>query len=302
MRPWGGPAGFSALYVQSIDAFFAAEGAYRHGDYQTASDILAAFWAAHPPGTAEWLRELTDEEKLIDGKGLNFGRPVCYYALRMLTECAKWRLHARHGRAARQPVRLTVVLVGQSHGLEPTSLAEVGKSGQPAHHELDPSLASSASSDEVLDQSLYLFTEYVGGDDRWAPAGRATRPARLPALDVPVSTRLASANPPIDVTLRYAAPPKELLRQIVPASVTPGPNPTKTLRWRNVAGRSWPLTPDLDHGVLETGAANPYVDDQLGHVFRIVLRRDADGNALPAVAGFMFNGDFYRRTDPDAPH
>jgi hypothetical protein len=30
-------------------------------------------------------------------------------------------------------------------------------------------------------------------------------------------------------------------------------------------------------------------------VFRIVLRRDADGNYLPEVLGFSFNGELYSR-------
>ena len=50
LGPWGGPAGFSKLYVQSIDAFFIAERAYRDGDYPRAAEILKKLWSDHPPG------------------------------------------------------------------------------------------------------------------------------------------------------------------------------------------------------------------------------------------------------------
>src|ERR1039458_1894538 len=121
LRPWGGPAAFSKLYVQSVDTYFTAEKAYRDGDYKLASETLKTFWTAHPAGTREWANEIGDEDQLTLTKGLNFGRPVCYYALRMLTECVEWKLRPSTG-VAPYPIRLTVVMVGQSSGIEPASM------------------------------------------------------------------------------------------------------------------------------------------------------------------------------------
>ena len=460
LRPWGGPAGFPELYVQSIDTYFTAEKAYRDGNYQLASETLKTFWMAHPAGTREWAREIGDEDKPTLTRGMNFGRPVCYYALRMLTECVEWKLRPSTGTAP-PPIRLTVVMVGQSSGVEPASMEELrNNTGHPAHHLLHPSLISST---EALDQSLFLFGEYVGA----MTGGRLRmerKILRLADLDVPVNTssgqdllfagladgamkkiwqsidddtrsatdwwfilypshvpdqypdfahtefitggmgtgpdgrspafiiddrrlvrvpphmgfgpmdegerraylpqwfqheffhhlyrtypnlkleesshqwfdrgtwpedfeglfepdyyaeslhkRLKSVSPPLHVALRYALPTKEALSKITPEMMRgkylrePRTNDwhqgvidwddTKTLRWTNEAGRSWRLTPDLSHGVLQTGTDNPYHDSNpaTGQVFRVVLSRDADGNYLPEVSGFNFNGEFYRK-------
>jgi len=70
---------------------------------------------------------------------------------------------------------------------------------------------------------------------------------------------------------------------------------TGPLRWSNDAGRSWRLTPDVANGVLLTGPDNPYNDTEAGRAFRIVLRRGPDGDYLPEVAGFLFQGELYVR-------
>lgn len=121
---------------ESIDADFSAERAWRDGAYPRASEILEKFWSA-PPGTREWANEADDEGKLVLSKGLNFGRPVGYYALRMLTECVNWKLRPPTGMRP-SPVRLTVIFVGQSSGVEPRTLADLeNHTGQPVHHTLD---------------------------------------------------------------------------------------------------------------------------------------------------------------------
>lgn len=460
LKLWGGPDGFSKLYVQSIDTYFTAQEAYRARNYKLASEILKSFWSAHPAGSREWAREIGDEDKLTLTQGLNFGRPVGYYALRMLTECVEWKLRPSTGPGP-YPVRLTVVMVGQSSGIEPASMEELRAStGHRAHHVLHRSLISST---EALDQSLFLFSEYIGAmtggrlrverkilhladldvpvntssgqdllfagltpgamskiwqsidedtrssTDWWfilypshvpeqypefrhtefitggmgtGPDGRSPafiiddlwlvrvpphlghglltegeRRAYLPQwfqheffhhlyrtypnLKLEVSShqwfdrgtwpedfeglfepdyyaeslhkRLKSVSPPLQVALRYAPPSKELFGKITPEMMCgkylrePRTNDwhqgviewgdTKTLRWTNEAGRSWRLTPDLTHGILQTGTDNPYHDSNpaTGQVFRVVLRRDANGNYLPEVSGFNFNGEFYRK-------
>jgi hypothetical protein len=175
----------TALFRESVDAFLGAEQAYRSGAYQKSSQILEAFWALHPQGTQEWSRAMADARSLAASKGSNFGTPACYSALRMLTECVVWRLRAAGGVAVpERRIRLTVVLVGHSSGIQPASLAELRQhSGREVSHSLDASLAAHTA--EFLDQSTFLFTEYIraitGGRLR---IERAVLP--LPDLDVPV--------------------------------------------------------------------------------------------------------------------
>jgi hypothetical protein len=131
--------------------------------------------------------------------------------------------------------------------------------------------------------------------------------------------RLQTASPPLCVKLRYAPPPKELYRGISVASLCgdyrhqpvqnnwhegtiqpdgqPGPDGKPVLRWTNKAGVSWRLFPDIENGVLKTGPENPYYEKNptSGRAFRIILRRNADGEYLPEVSGFQFQGGFYAR-------
>jgi hypothetical protein len=69
------------------------------------------------------------------------------------------------------------------------------------------------------------------------------------------------------------------------------------LGWTNDAGASWHLTPDLANGVLRTEADNPYYNTPAGKVFQITLNRGTDGEYVPIVEGFQFNGESYRRQD-----
>jgi hypothetical protein len=165
LAPWGGPSAFPPLYRASLDAFFIAESAYRGGDYRRASEILTAFWAAHPTGTAEWERAIRHAQTLATTKGVNFGTPAFYYALRMLTECVEWRLHA-DPKIAPHTLRWTVVLVGKSSEGE-------------MRHTLAPAVG------DYVPESTYLFTEYI----RAITGGRLKVEVRvlpLPGLDVPV--------------------------------------------------------------------------------------------------------------------
>ncbi len=125
------------------------------------------------------------------------------------------------------------------------------------------------------------------------------------------------ARPPLQVGLRYAPPPPALWRRVrltdLPGTYERRPveNPwhrgrivragrrdgRSVLRWENEAGVAWELFPDLAHGLLRTGPENPYYESSTGgiRVFRIVLRRDEDGDWLPEVAGFRFGSELYRR-------
>lgn len=202
LRPWGGPDGFPSLYRQSIGAFFGAEDAYRKGDYPRASQILNAFWAIHPAGTEEWARAAGDAQSLGLSKGVNFGSPACYYALRMLTECVEWRMRAAaSSSSSSRPIRLTVVLVGHSSGIEPASMAELrGRAGREVLHSLNAVVAMRAA--ELVEQSTYLFSEYM----RAISGGRlriAVNILPLPDLDVPVQV--------VDQSMAVAGVSRELL-------------------------------------------------------------------------------------------
>jgi TonB family protein len=68
------------------------------------------------------------------------------------------------------------------------------------------------------------------------------------------------------------------------------------LRWKNDAGVSWVLTPDLKNGALVAGPqGNPYYDKEpeRGRAFAIVMTKGEHGDE---VDGFDFLGEFYART------
>ena len=69
------------------------------------------------------------------------GTPVAYYGLRMLSDTAAWRAaNPNHGPALRTG-RLTVILVGQSNGIEPQDVQDIALgSGVHVDHTLEPLL------------------------------------------------------------------------------------------------------------------------------------------------------------------
>ena len=66
------------------------------------------------------------------------------------------------------------------------------------------------------------------------------------------------------------------------------------LQWTNKAGVSWDLTPDLEKGVLLTGASNPYYETG-AREFELDVR---DGE----VVGFWFNNEHYVREGAEVVH
>ena len=121
--------------------------------------------------------------------------------------------------------------------------------------------------------------------------------------------------------MRHAAPPAKLFRNLstddlvghyrrIPAendwhvgTISPSGSIEKgenVLLWRNAAGKTWLLREDLKRGYLRTGEDNPYFESADSPIrdFRVVLRRDENGNYLPKVAGIQFNGGFYALSKP----
>ncbi len=129
--------------------------------------------------------------------------------------------------------------------------------------------------------------------------------------------RLRSAQPPLCISLRAAPPARQLLERLAPEMARgryrrdpvendwhqgvidwdrSGGAPATLLRWTNAAGRSWTLSPDFGNAILRFGGDSPYREaDHHSRAFRIALRRNADGDHVPEVAGYYFHGDFYRR-------
>jgi hypothetical protein len=111
-----------------------------------------------------------------------------------------------------------------------------------------------------------------------------------------------------------AGPSRELLQQITPAMLAgnyhhdPYTNgwhggrielDQSQLRWYNDAGVSWTLLPKVENGLLLFGEDDPYSASGQATVgrrqFRIVLECEPGGAFFPRVAGYQFNGEYYRR-------
>lgn len=185
--PPGPPAigNFSPLSGAAIDTFLAAQKAYRRGDYASAARVLTDFWSRHPPGGAEFEKSSAEDRSVSRSIGLNLGDPPCYSALLMLTECAGWRLQARKvAPEATRHVRLTVILVGHSRGIEPATPGELQThAGKQVVHNLDSRIA--AHRHRIIRESLWLFNQYVSA----ITAGKLavdTRIVSLPDLTIPV--------------------------------------------------------------------------------------------------------------------
>ncbi len=73
-----------------------------------------------------------------------------------------------------------------------------------------------------------------------------------------------------------------------------GNTQSPTYQWTNQAGVSWDLTADLVHARLQCAKESPYFNQDSGQSFRIDMQT-ASGDGKPTVAGFQYNGTFYKR-------
>jgi hypothetical protein len=182
-------AKFTDLYRASLDTFLEAEDAYKKNDYKAASALVESFWAKHPPGTDEWVGAYRDAAEVSRTTGIMIGHPPCYYGLRMLTECVRWRMKGGKVAPDATVATLSVVLVGKAHGTEPRSRAELdAKQGLKVEHLLQPLLSQDGN--RVVHQSLWLFTEYMQAATRGRLRVR-TDIVNLPNLDVPTQVSWA---------------------------------------------------------------------------------------------------------------
>ncbi len=196
-RPQGLEA-FPPLYKEAVTTFLAAEEAIAAGDLAAADGILAALWKKTSPGTARWMT--ADQRK----GGLHFGRPPAYNGLRMLTDVVKHRLVAQQDKSAdkfKAEVRLTVVLIGKSHGVQPRTSAELKEGvGVEVQHAIAPELL--ADDHRIIHQSLRVFGWYV----------EAATQGKL-SLNVDVVT-LDDLDVPVQCTARHAGPAGGALKQV----------------------------------------------------------------------------------------
>ncbi len=156
LEPFG-PEKFSPLYVQALDTFLKADDLLSKGRAQDALDTLDLLWKAAPVADVSWARCKSRIE------GIVIGDPPCYSSLRMLTECAQWELEKKASKLeAIKPsvITFTVVLVGKSQGVQPTTTAELkNMTGKQQAFGLDPRLQE--KDHRIVHQSLELFCKYI---------------------------------------------------------------------------------------------------------------------------------------------
>jgi hypothetical protein len=145
---------FSQHYIDALQALLCAQREYDAGDYAAAKTILDALWTQYPVGHGSWAALPTQPF------GINLGSPPCYYALRMLSDVTGWKLDHPEQGAAPRTVRLTVLVVGQSNGIEPQNVQDIHDgTGVPVVHDLDPRVAENGYA--AVHESLHLFRQYV---------------------------------------------------------------------------------------------------------------------------------------------
>jgi len=177
-------SGFPKLYRDALDTFLEAQSEYRRGAYAKAHERLDHLWKAHPAGSSEWFSGMPSVSQLARSYGVNIGSPPCYYALRMLSDCAAWRASGGTPKQASAPIVLNIVLVGASKGNQPETDEQARKGeGKPSVNHLDADVVKRGH--PVVEQSLWLFREYVSA----ITDGQLTvRPKyiELPNLEAPV--------------------------------------------------------------------------------------------------------------------
>ena len=169
---------FSAHYVDALRSLLDAREQYDSSDYAGAQATLAGLWSRHPVAHPSWGTLPTQPF------GINIGSPPCYYALRMLTDMTEWRVAHPGQPPAPRTARLTVLVVGRSHGIEPRNLAELNAgTGIPVTHQLDERVEHAGY--RAVHESLRLFEEYALAITQ-GKLDVETRILQLPELDLPV--------------------------------------------------------------------------------------------------------------------
>lgn len=154
LRPYG-LNNFTNFYKRALRTWLKSSWRHERGEYQDAGAQLTALWNQNPTGAPGWGNLPTQPF------GINIGSPPCYYSLRMLSDANDWRIQSSvtHSVPVREAV-MSVILVGNTHGIEPRSLSELQQgTGIPVTHQLDGRLLD--QDNLIVHQSLGLFEEYV---------------------------------------------------------------------------------------------------------------------------------------------
>ena len=154
LNPYG-LSNFTPMYKRALRAWLKSSQRYERLDYAGSQQLLDGLWQQHPTGAQGWGFQATQPF------GINIGSPPCYYGLRILSDIVDWRVQSGVlGSSAPRNVRLTVLLVGQTHGIEPRDLNELSTGGGvPVVHTLDERLLQNYY--RPVRESLALFEEYI---------------------------------------------------------------------------------------------------------------------------------------------
>jgi len=273
-----------------VDPFFTAYAEYQRGDYRGASGVLETFWKAHPVGGPEWAQagEAGDEgERIARTVGVEFGTPPCYYALRMLTECLAWKQKAVPARPAAPPIRFTVILIGHSHGIQPTTLEELHEQrGRLVRNTLDPRFREAP--EKIIDDCFGLLFEYLRAltDGRLAVE---TSILQYPHLDVPMRVRDDSWQPAAELSPEtlgeiWGAIGEDVKASVVhplsvaPAGTIPRVRPDRFQQWRRHRHGTGRRFAGADRRRAGAGRQTAEIWRKAGHAgraHRLLLGRDA---------------------------
>ncbi len=133
------------------------------------------------------------------------------------------------------------------------------------------------------------------------PALLVTPPAGMEVGYVPIVTRqtvrvsdLSKIVTPQMLVGGYQRDPNENGWHVGQLTLLEGGKGSPSYRWTNQAGSSWNLTSDLTNARLQCAKDSPYFQKESGRSFHIEMRSPSAA-VKSAVAGFHFNGDFYKR-------
>lgn len=196
----GGVPTLSDHYRQAVQSWFTARSQYETGDYQAARSTLAALWAQYPIGDDAWWSILSD-----DPFGLNLGTPPCYYGLRQLTDMTEWRVANPDHPGSDRVLRISVLAVGQSRGIEPTTMQELlDGTGVEVTHEFDERVM--ADDYRHVRESLSFFSEYIHAITD-GQLDVEVRIIPMPDVEVAVTASASTENGPYFATIaNYTEP------------------------------------------------------------------------------------------------
>ena len=145
----------SPHYVAAARSWFTARAEYESGAYEDALATLSTLWAQYPVGNEVWWSIFGN-----DPFGLNLGTPPCYYGLRQLTDMTEWRVANPDHPGSDRILRLSVLAVGSSAGVEPRTMQElIDGEGVAVTHAFDERVL--ADDYAIVHESLDFFAEYV---------------------------------------------------------------------------------------------------------------------------------------------